>query len=292
MQLRGSTSGNARPRPPQLAASLFLQSLESPPSCEDIFGFCKNGSTNICRYVRLTFVQPRVAQSLLLEKRIEGLVKAIERQRDADFVAAGVSKGKFASADSRAEFQHIVLDIEVREAAIRRAACERGRNAGIGVAGLDSDVDGEGDVDRHLHNKPHRLTFHRMRNSNARKRQVPPLDLRALRDVADFLARLLGLGFALDNPIRVGGGRSSRRFASWWLNLRRALGGGAACARHQQSAANEYVDVFHLNLLSIVRGIVAAGHRFVKRAMPHTRAALVAQSSGYSSAVPLGSRTG
>jgi hypothetical protein len=67
-----------------------------------------------------------------------------------------------------------------------------------------------------------------------------------------------------------------RRFAWWRLNLRRAPGSGTARARHR----------------SIVRGIVAAGHRFVKRAMPHTRAALVAQSSGYSSAVPLGSRTG
>lgn len=37
---------------------------------------------------------------LLFQKRVEGLVETIERQRDADFVAAGVGKGHFAGAGS------------------------------------------------------------------------------------------------------------------------------------------------------------------------------------------------
>ncbi len=54
---------------------------------------------------------------------------------------------------SRAEFfQHTILEIEVREAAVRRARCEWSYNAGIGIAGLNSVVGAERGVDRHLDN--------------------------------------------------------------------------------------------------------------------------------------------
>ena len=83
-------------------------------------------TSGICRHVQPTFAQPGIARSLLLQERVEGLIKAVERQRDAHVMAAGVGKRKFSGAGSSAEFfQHIVLDVKVREAAIRRTARER-----------------------------------------------------------------------------------------------------------------------------------------------------------------------
>ena len=43
---------------------------------------------------------------------------------------------------------------------------KRGGNAGIGIAGLDSNVGAERGVDRHLHNQSDRLTFHFHRMGN------------------------------------------------------------------------------------------------------------------------------
>ena len=183
-------------------------------------------------------------------------------------MSARVGERQFAGAGGSAEFRDgVVLDIEVREAPDRHAAREWRRPAGIGIAGLDANIREERRVDRQLDNQLDRLTLRRMRDRNARKRNVLALHLRDLRHIADLLRRRSGARLALYDPVLVGRGGALRSFilrgrlrhgVLGWRRARcrgarrRLLGGSAAGNGHQQGGGEPPCGPFLHNLHRVV----------------------------------------